>query len=246
VREFLRLSTWCCIAFAIALAISACEETISSTPIDLEDYFPLKTGLFFLYDVEETSITQNVETKSTYELRVTFSDSVISADGSVLYILARAKRSNANAPWQPLQTWSGRRWVNKLVINEGTVPFVALTYPFTVNQSWDGNELNTLGGRETCGEQNRACDIFNISSLQQPFTLNGQEFDTGLEVVENDDPDPLTINDVRKVVYGKEIGLVSIDRKVLNYCTTPPSCFGTQFVTSGYRYLQTLKSYGAE
>jgi hypothetical protein len=237
---------WYSVAFAMGLVISACEESNPIKPVDLDDYFPLKTGLFFVYDVEETAINQNVETKSTYELRVVITDSLISADGSVLYILTRSSRSSADAEWLPLPTWSARLWVNKLVINEGTLPIIALTYPFTINQSWDGNELNTRGGVETCGEQNRACDIFTISTVKKEFSVNGQEFDTGIEVVENDDPDPLTINDVRKVVYGRELGVVFIDRQVLNYCTTPPSCFGTQFVTTGYRYRQSLKSYGAE
>lgn len=236
-------------AVFVLLAISiftGCDDNEPSEPVTLTDYFPLQTGNYFIYDVEETTIAFNVEAKEEYALRVVISDSVIADDGTTVYVMSRSRRNAANEPWQPLETWSARQSVNQLIISEGNVQIVALVTPLVVGQQWNGNELNNRGGREACGVDDDPCDVFTIESLDANFQINGDLFNTGLLVIESDDPDPLTITDVRKAVYGNGIGLISVDREVLDFCTTPPSCFGTGFVNSGYRYKQTLTAYGKE
>ncbi|MBA4145597.1 MAG: hypothetical protein C0523_07540, partial [Cytophaga sp.] len=71
-------------------------------------------------------------------------------------------------------------------------------------------------------------------------------YEDALTVTEHNDPDLLVKNDVRKQVYAAGVGLVYVSKTVLNYCTTPPACYGTQYVDTGYKYTQTLKQSGVE
>jgi len=234
--------------YLMVLILFSCSE---SPEIVIQDpfsgYFPLQTGLFQLYDVEEIQIQQNVQTRSVYQLKTVAIDSFKNDEGGYTYIINRYKRMDATQPWTALDTWSARTTNRKVIVNEGNTPIVRLILPLSNGQKWNGNELNTLGGDDMCGPGGDfSCDQFEISAIGEVFAIGNLSFENTLTVIEENDPDLLVKNDVRKKVYSSGGGLVYMESTQLNYCTTPPSCYGTQFVNTGTIYKETLRESGIE
>jgi hypothetical protein len=222
--------------FVIVVAILfSCEGNEERPSLLIEDFYPLSKGFYLLYDVHETQISQNVETHLAYEMKMTVSDSFKNEADGYSYVVSRFKRVDSTSPWTPLETWSANRTNEMLVIKEGNTSYVALTSPLFVNEEWNGNALNNLGS-----------DGYKLESVESNFSSGDQSFENILTVIENDDPDLLVKYDVRKVKYAKGVGVVYVEKEVLQYCTEYISCYGTRFVNKGLRYKQTLKEYGKE
>jgi hypothetical protein len=219
----------------VAAILFSCEGNEERPGISMEDFFPLKKGLYFLYDVDETQISLNVETHSVYQMKVAVSDSFKNEVGGYTYVVSRFKRTNATSPWTPLETWSAHQSNEMLVIKEGNTSYVALASPLFVNEQWNGNALNDMDS-----------DVYKLESVDGNFSLGDKSLENILTVVENDDPDLLIKYDVRKVKYAKTVGIVYVEKEVLQYCTESISCYGTRFVNNGLKYKQTLKEYGKE
>jgi len=220
-------------------------ETLKPDPF--LDYFPLQVGAYRIYDVEDVQIQQNVKTSSGYELKMIAIDSFRNEEGGYTYVINRYRRADSTQAWSTLETWSARLNNRQVIVNEGNTSYVRLITPLMKGQQWNGNEFNTLGGDDNCGSGTTfSCDQFEITSIGETFKTVNSSFDNTLTVTEENDPDLLVKNDVRKRVYQSGVGLIYLENTVLNYCTTPPSCYGTQFVNIGATYKQTLKQSGTE
>lgn len=232
----------------IMLILFSCSDGPEAVKQDpFSGFYTLQVGAFRIYDVEDIRIQQNVQTRSAYELKTIATDSFRNEEGGYSYVISRYKRIDTTQSWTSLDTWSSRITNREVIVNEGNVAFVRLTQPIVKGQKWNGNELNTLGGDDSCGSDGTfTCDQFEITSIGETFEVGAVSFENTLTVMEENDPDILVKNDVRKKVYSSGIGLVYAESTVLNYCTTPPSCYGTQFVNTGIIYKQTLKQSGVE
>ncbi len=226
-----------------SLVIFSCSENEQVIPDLGLDYYPLQVGNFALYQVDETYILQSVETKTSYELKVTVTDSSISQQGVVTYFLVREKRLNSSSKWESVDTWSSHVLNNKVVQNEGNVLFVKLIFPPSLNLMWDGNEFNNVpdGGNLFT---DTSSDQYFISEFNKPITLPSDfESDQALTVVHNDFSDNIIGIDQRKEVYAKEVGLIYKEVTQLKYCTSS-NCLGQQRVDKGVILIQSLKEYG--
>ncbi len=207
------------------------------------DYFPLRVGAFWVYNVLETFISEvNGQAGSFYELKVVVSDSIQSS-GQVTYVMHRFKRTDASQAWTPIETWSARKSQFQVVLQEGNISYVKLAFPLVDGKSWNGNSFNNLGGTDLCPDGSFACENYVVADLAKQFEGNGVSFDNSVTIVENNDNDPIVKQDVRKSVYAKSTGLVYYEVTILEYCTVG-SCIGKQIVENGSVLKQTLKNYG--
>ena len=207
------------------------------------EYFPLRVGSSWSYDVAETSITQlGGQVTTNYELRVEVIDSIPTADG-ITYVFKRTRRADPSLPWITIETWSARKDAFSVVLQEGNTPYVKLSFPLTNGKTWDGNALNSLGGKDKCQNGNFTCDTYEATDLFGRFETTGIAFDETVTVMENNDRDPIVKKDVRQSVYAKSIGLVYREVTILEYCTVG-GCIGQQIVENGSTLKQTIKSYG--
>lgn len=229
----------------LLFSCSDAPEIVIQDPF--QGYFPLQTGTFHIYDVEDIQIQQNVQTRSFYQLKTLAVDSFKNEEGGYTFIINRYKRLDGTQPWTALDTWSARASNREVIVNEGNVPFVRLILPLVKGQKWNGNQFNTLGGNDNCGSGEQfSCDQFEVGAIGETFQTGGLSFENTLIVMEENDPDLIVKNDVRKKVYSSGKGLVYMEDTQLNYCTTPPACYGTQFVSNGSIYKQVLTESGVE
>jgi|APTNR8051073442_1049403.scaffolds.fasta_scaffold00003_565 hypothetical protein len=199
---------------------------------DLE-YFPLQTGFYQIYTIDETIYSElDPPQEFSYELKTEVVDSFANLEGGFTYVIYRSTRATESDPWVFQESWSARTNTQYIVLIEGNVSYIRIALPAFKNKEWNGNALNSL-------EE----DTYLIESKGKSYQLNGTlEFDDALVVNQENEVNNL-FRDEREEVYARNVGLIYKKSIVLNYCDEVP-CFGQQIINDGVEYLQVLKEYG--
>lgn len=228
----------------------SCQPGGEVTEPDLGySFFPLQVGRYQVYAIDSSYYKQNVLIPVTYSLKVTMVDSTVNAEGGFTYKLLLQKRKSAAEQWNTFAVNTVRISNNKVIVNEGNVPFIRLMFPVQNGLTWNGNAFNTLGGEQACGsDKNIPCDEYVIEKWNEPFAVSSQQnFDKTLTVVQNNRIDAIVGDDVRKDVYADGVGLIYREANVVEYCTNANACtIGSKFILSGVNYKQMITAYGKE
>lgn len=233
------------ICLILGFMLSSCQSAEPVIPDMGFDYFPMKVRSFQVYEVEETSILNNIQSSVKYEIKHTITDSSLNQHGIVTYRISRERRNNSAEDWQPFETWTVENKTNRIIQNENNIPFVKLVFPPALNLKWNGNEYNNLpenGNLFNTSGSNK----YVITATDYNVTLeNGfQAFNT-ISVAQNQYSDEFIGKDERTEIYAKDIGMIFKQVIQLEYCTNP-DCYGQQFVNRGVIYSQSLKSHGVQ
>ncbi len=230
--------------FILLLSLVRCsDEDPINTDIGL-NYFPLRIGDSWIYEVEETIINQISETK-TYELRVVVSDSVKNSTGGYTYTFNRDKRTLNTDPWQSYETWTAEVSLNQLIQNEGNELFVKLIFPLSNDITWNGNQFNNLPNNGNLFNGNGS-EVYQASEFDQSKTLSTNlEFAETITITQNNFDDAIVGKDSRREVYARDVGLIYKEITQLEYCTVG-DCLGQQKVEKGFIQVQILKSYASQ
>ena len=214
------------------LLLAACEDEGTLHRRVLPDYFPLMTGVYQIYDVQEKNYQLSAPVRELrYELKAEVTDSFPSGDDLYTYIIHRSTRTGEE-PWRSLDTWSVRKEGNEFVVSEGTTAYVKLKLPYSPDNRWDGNAYNTFGEDEYA---------YRGISLQQD--VNGISFENTLEVQQELNDDPIVFRDERREVYAVGVGLIYKEVIQLHYCTDDP-CLGQQKIEGGTEIKMAIREYG--
>jgi hypothetical protein len=222
--------------------ISCTNPSVVSPDMGLY-FFPLQVGQFHIYQMNETNILNSNETKSSYELKVVTTDSVINENGVIVYTLHRYKRNSDADDWAPLSTWAAKIELNRALQNEDNIWFVKLVFPPSPGLTWNGNAFNDLPDNGNLFND-RNSDRYRIENFNEPAKLStGYEAMQTLTVIQNSYNDPVTGRDERKEIYARQAGLIYKEVIQWKYCTGG-SCLGQQKIEIGITLIQTLKEYG--
>jgi hypothetical protein len=235
----------CSLFFVLIAVVIGCSSEDAVNPETGLNYFPLISGNSWVYQVEEVTISQTVESLNNYDLRVTVTDSIKNSSDGYTYILLRETRTNDSQPWQPLDTWSATRLNNQMTQNESNTVFVKLKFPPGIGLKWNGNQYNNLpdNGNLFNGKNS---EFYQVTTFDQAFvTETGLEYPKTMTIVQNKFTDAIVGRDERSEIYAREVGLIYKEIIQLEYCTTP-ACLGQQKVDKGVIYRQTLKAYASQ
>lgn len=219
--------------FLMVVALYGCGDDEPMIKASDLEYFPLQTGFYQIYTIDETIYTElDPPQEFSYELKTEVVDSFANLEGGITYVMYRSTRTTENDPWVFKETWSSKTNAQYIVLVEGNISYIRIALPAFKNKEWDGNALNSLGE-----------DIYRIESKGKSYSLSDAlEFQDALVVHQESEVNSL-FRDEREEVYARNVGLVYKKSIVLNYCDEVP-CFGQQIINDGVEYLQVLKEYG--
>jgi hypothetical protein len=219
--------------FLLVLALFGGCDADKPQPIDSgSDYFPLRTGAYRIYRVQEVHYINGDPQTLQYELMTQVVDSFPSNGQELTYVIYRSKRAGESDPWEALDTWSARKDNMRAVVFEGNTPFVKLAFPVRAGVRWNGNGFNTLGE-----------DEYELKDVGQSQELNGLIFSTTATVEQERNDDIIVFRDERREVYARGVGLVSSETVQLHYCTDD-FCLGQQVIDEGLELKMEIKEYG--
>jgi hypothetical protein len=216
----------------LILLASACGKD-DFVPADRGlDYFPVRVGSSWIYEVNETIYSEVAAPKpSSYRLKLMVTDSLMNSAGSYTYTVSRARQDIGASTWSAVDTWSIRKNDREVVVTEGNTSFKKLMFPTRAGLTWNGNEYNNMGE-----------DFYSLGEYDGEISLEGTTFENTLRVEQESNEDFIVFLDEREELYTKGIGLVRQSINQLNYCTTE-NCIGQQKIKSGKTYVQVLTSY---
>lgn len=197
-------------------------------------YFPLKKGLYHIYDVERTTYVLGNPGTVIYQLKTLVVDSFLNAENGYTYVIHRSVRDTEQDEWQYVDSWSIRSSARETLVQIQNLPVLNLKYPVRKGLEWDCNVYNTLDKNE-----------FRIEDIQASKTYGDVVFDDCLSITQEDNDDYVVFLDQRHEVYARNIGLVYKDSTALQYCSQP-DCIGQEVVNQGVIYKQTIRAYGVE
>jgi hypothetical protein len=228
-------------AFLGLLGISCDSDTVEKNV----NYFPLRVGQTWLYDIEETNITRaactdNGTTTLSYQLLVEVMDSIV-ADQGFTYRFKRSKRTNAADPWIDFETWTAQLIGNRIVVSESNISYVKLLAPITNDLVWNGNLYNN---RQELNGKNE--DDYKSTLVNKPYVVesSGLSFGNSVSVVQNDEQSNIIYRDSRLEVYADQVGLVYKESYLLNYfANSQLPCFAQKRTQQGVIYKQSLREF---
>lgn len=211
--------------------ITSCNE---STVFPEDNYFPLREGVYQLYEVELTEYSAFEKPQSKrYQLRSEITDPFTDASGKKVYRMIRSTRNGTNDPWLPVAAWTIREESPYIVISEGNTSYARLIKPVRKNSTWNGNRFNSLPE-----------EIYRIDALAGTFTTASGKIYANTVTVIQEDLNELTKTDQRKEVYAQDYGLVYKESKVVTYACSAGVCTGR--IVGGYHEKLTLLEYRAD
>ena len=222
---------------ATIFALSCESENNNVSVRDLPvDYFPLRKGVFQVYNVDETRYTLGEASERNYQLKSLVVDSIDAGGGAHTYVIYIYQRESGDADWTYKGTWAAQADDRELIVNEGNTQYLKYRFPLTKGYSWNGNTYNA-----------GASDDYVLEDVKVTQAIGKTSFNDCLVVNQNDNQDFIVFLDQRKEIYARNVGLISREIRQLHYCTDSNSgCLGQQLVDEGVEYSQTLVAYGEE
>ncbi|GAB4015944.1 hypothetical protein [Spirosoma koreense] len=219
----------------VAFVCFRCQSS-TTEPVTIDSsYFPLETGRYIIYDVQEQQYRLNAApTERTYQLKEQIGEAYSDVEGQQSYRLMRYRRAKETEPWQADSVWSVRLFHDEAIRAENGKDFVKLVFPVMNRLSWNGNQRN---GADR--------DDYELRNVGQVYYVLDKPFDQTATVVAQDDS-TLTAQDRRLEVYARQIGLIYKERTQLQFCTATPACLGHSQIDYGIRQVYRIRTYGKE
>lgn len=215
--------------------LSSCQSTVSEPVASGYDYFPLETGRYVIYNVQEQQYKLNAPpVERTYQCKEVIGAAYADVTGQPAYRLMRYRRATENQPWQADSVWSARLTGNEVIRTENGLDFVKLMFPVTNRLTWNGNRYNSSEPAE-----------YAMRNVGQAYYVVDKEFGETVTVVAQDDS-TLVSQDKRIDVYARQIGLIYKESAQLQFCTATPACIGRSQIDYGIRQVYRIRTYGKE
>ncbi len=218
------------LTFALILTWLSCKKN-EPAPEYHYDYFPIETGRYVIYDVQEMVHDDTLHLHDTihYQLKTLIGDVFVDNAGRSAYEFLRFKRSDETQQWQTSDLWTVILDNNRLEIVEENQRIIRLVFAVSASKSWNPNAFNNLDEAE-----------FYYEDLHKSKQIGNQTFDETV-IVEQEDFFSLIDHRRKFEVYAKNVGLVQRyykDLRINNFDTTD--------VVKGTEQYFTVKSFGIE
>jgi hypothetical protein len=137
-----------------------------------------------------------------YQWLLTITDT-LQLQNEVYYTVETYRRRDSTTSWNYDRKWKVKRTATNLQLYEDDIDFVKLVFPPQQDETWNGNVyVPTTAPYDVFQNWN-----YFYASVDQPYSINGLNFDHTLTVSEVDNEN-LIEKTLRKEVYAKGVGLI--------------------------------------
>jgi hypothetical protein len=227
------------ILLLLAGGLWQCTEVTDLSNDIGREYYPVKVGNYWIYDVSETTFTnqflQDPADSITYQVRERVDTVFRNQAGELTYRVIRSRRSQAGEPWSQDSVVTINKSASDLRYTRDNLKTVKLIFPPAENKKWNGNAFNA-----------REPEEFSFTQVSQPFSLGDSTYNNTVRVVQAWNENLVELDD-RHEVYALGIGLIYKRIIDFDYCNggAGQNCqVGQHYVVRGRRILQKLNSYG--
>jgi hypothetical protein len=223
----------------LACGLWQCTEVTELRDELDREYFPVKVGNYWIYDVSESTFTnQYVEEpvdSITYQVRERIDTVFRDQTGELTYKLIRSRRNDASQAWGNDSIVLIQKSNLDLRYTRDNLKTVRLVFPVRENKTWNGNAFNF---REP-GE-------YTYTQVGQPYTLDDSTYQNTVRVVQ-DYSDNLVEFDDSHEVFALGVGMVY--KRIIDfiYCTggEGSNCqTGERYILYGRRIFYKLQAFG--
>jgi hypothetical protein len=213
-----------CIFF---IGFTACKRDNGIAPDMGYAYFPAHKGYWIEYTVDSVfynDFTNQIDS-TRYYLKEKIESDFNDAAERPAFRIERYKKYLTASDWELTDVWFGVKTNTGIERIEENIRFVKLIFPVKNGNKWNGNNYNTLEEQE-----------YKYENAHEPSKWGGLEFDSTVVVKQLENINLIEKQEFKEI-YAKNTGLVykeKIDVKT--------EINGT--IKSGYRYYQTIKSFG--
>ena len=235
------------ILLCLVIVVTSCKKTIHLPATSLTDYFlTLQAGKYATYRLDSLNFYYygQLDTVTSYLAKDSVESSFVDGSGNTAWYVTRYLSDTTGSSWYATETYTVTPSQQKIEMTEENLRFIKLAFPMQEAFSWTGNTYLPYAPYQdffdysddshlTLGNWN-----YTYHSVNKPYTLGSQSWDSTLTVLqENDsinvpilDPNSFASRTYWSETYAKHIGLVYRHTEMWEY--QPPTPDGTQ---TGYK-----------
>lgn len=166
----------------LGMLFFACKKEKQPTLYMGYDYFPNKVGHYVIYQCDSITVntlSANIPPFDTFKYQIKeVIDSIFpNNQGQPTQRIVRYKRTDTTIPWSNIsiseKVWTGNLLSTMAQRQEDNYKYIKLVFPPQLNETWNGNALNTIGTWN-----------YQYTAINTPATINGTIFDSTLTVMQ--------------------------------------------------------------
>jgi hypothetical protein len=227
------------ILFSVFFVYTACEkqEILQTEPHYKYNYFPIDSGLWRQYIVEQIVIdeTTNIRDTSIYQLREVCAGNILNASNDTVMRVERFIRKDDNDKWKILSVWQAEIKGRDAFQTEENIKYLKIKFPIKINIKWNGDAYNTTDSLQQY--------LYRVESVDVRDTINNFVFDSVLKIVQKDKS-----SIVDKVYFFEKyaMGVGMVEKQQIDIYSTDvdPLIPIEDRITKGTIYRCKLISYG--
>ena len=190
---------------AIILFFTRCSEEIQTTDAAIgREYYPVKVGNYWIYDVVETKVSNNQYDSVKYQVRELVDTVFRNAENELTYQIVMSRKNSTDVNWGKDSLVLINKSLSDVRRTHNNFKKISLLFPVQEGKQWDTNAFNSLDS-----------DDFSYSNVNQPFVLNYVTYDSTVTVVQGE-PNEVVLDD-RTEVYAYNVGMIYKNFTVYEY-----------------------------
>lgn len=222
------------IFLAIIICYSCSKKDEETVLPDLgHDYAGLVVGKYVVYNVDSffyDDFDNSIDT-SYYQIKEVVDSEFEDLEGEQAFKIIRYRKEIDSTNWVLIDVWNSKVTQTNFQKTEENIKFIKLIFPIGVNDTWNGNSMNSIGIMP-----------YEYTAIDQAETIGGIGLSTVLTVLQLDNVN-LVEEYYHEEKYAKGVGMVyqkqvDISQKVFNSGT------GLFERSLGTDITMTLSSFG--
>lgn len=192
----------------LLILLPGCTKKDSATIDFAYEYYPYDLGHYVSYDVDSIFYSYSnpnyFRDTAHYQLKELIADTLYDNENNLNYKVELYRRPDSVSSWTIWKVWYLKPGGTNIQQVEDDIRFIKLIFPPKEGADWNGNlYVPTTDPYAVYRDWD-----YTYSDVNQPYSINGFNFDSTLTVTAVDITDNLITKTLHREVYAKHVGMV--------------------------------------